>query len=688
MFRLSHALLLGLFLCLPVASAVAQPRGFTADDLVRLDRVSSLALSPDGTRVVFVLRETDMEADKGRTDLWIMNADGTGIRRLTTDPANDSGPVWAPDGSSIYFLSTRSGSSQVWRVEPDGGAVQAVSDLPLDVGHLKVAPDGASLVFSLEVFVDCPDLTCSADRLNAKTPTSGVVYDRIFVRHWDTWKDGRRRHLFRAPLNDGTLGEAVDLMPGMDADAPTKPWGGTAEVAFAPGGGVVFTARDMGAAEPWSTNADLFYVSQTGASPVNLTAANEAWDGTPVFSPDGRSLAWLAMSVPGYEADRFRILRAAWQDGSMGNPVEVAPDWDRSPGSLAFSSDGSVLLAHAKHVGHQGLFAIDADDGAVTPLLVDGSAGGEVEQGGRVFFTRESFATPADIWAVGLDGADARQLSSFNEERLAGVDMGVSEQFSFEGANGDEVFAWMVGPANFDAGKKYPVAFLIHGGPQGSFGSSFHYRWNPQTYAGAGYAVVMVDFHGSTGYGQEFCDSIQNNWGGWPLEDLQAGLAEALRRYEWMDGERVAALGASYGGYMVNWIAGNWSDRFTCLVNHDGLFDLQSMYYSTEELWFPEREFLGAPHENREAYDRWSPSRYVQNWQTPMLVIHGEKDLRVPVTEGLATFTALQRRGIASRLLYYPDENHWVLKPHNSVQWHAVVLDWLDRWTKHPGDAR
>ncbi|RKZ13706.1 S9 family peptidase, partial [bacterium] len=504
----------------------------------------------------------------------------------------------------------------------------------------------------------------------------------------DQWKDGRRRHLFRAALQDGTLGDPVDLMGAMDADAPTKPWGDASEYDFASDGGVVFTARDVGASEPWSTNFDLFYASASGGEVVNLTAANEAWDTAPTISPDGKSIAWLAMSVPDYEADRFRILRADFSDGAMGEAAEVAPDWDRSPGSLAWSSDGKSLIVHANNLGHRGLFAIDAGSGKVRELFVDGAVAGEVEHDGRVFFTRSSFTTPADLWSVKLNGKDERQLTSVNEAALEGIDLGAAEQFTFTGANGDEVHAWIVYPANFDAARKYPVAMMVHGGPQGSFGSNFHYRWNPQTYTGAGYVALAIDFHGSTGYGQEFCDSIQDNWGGWPLDDLKLGLDEALTRYPWMDGDHVAALGASYGGYMMNWIAGNWSDRFTCLVNHDGLFDTEFMYYSTEELWFPEREFLGPPYESRESYDRWNPSLHVDKWQTPMMVVHGEQDHRVPITQGLATFNALQRRGVPSRLLYYPDENHWVLKPHNSLQWHAEVIGWMDQWTKVEAGAR
>jgi dipeptidyl aminopeptidase/acylaminoacyl peptidase len=353
-------------LVLIASAAFAQEdalRGFTAEDLVQLDRVSQLAVSPDGETVAFVLRSTDMDGNRGRTDIWLMDADGANQRRLTTHEAGESNPLWSIDGGSLWFLSTRSGSSQIWRMDLRGGEAQPVSDLPLDVGDLKFSPDGSAVVFSMEVFVDCEDLDCTADRLEEEVETTGVIYDQGFVRHWDTWKDGRRRHLFRAPVADNSLGDPVDLMSGMDADAPTKPWGGAEEYDFAPDGGVVFVARDVGASEPWSTNFDLWYVSAPGETPLNLTVDNEAWDTAPTFSPDGKSLVWLAMSVPGYEADRFRILRAEWNDGAPGAPVEVAPDWNRTPGSIAFSENGKSLIVHANHLGHRALFAVDAKSG-------------------------------------------------------------------------------------------------------------------------------------------------------------------------------------------------------------------------------------------------------------------------------------------------------------------------------------
>lgn len=688
------ALLTVLVVLVPLR-VTADTHPFGAQDLVEMDRVSSPVVSPDGKRIAFVVRTTDLQANRGRTDLFMIGADGKGMRRLTTDPASDFSPVWSPDSRRLYFLSTRSGRSQVWRLDLDGGEAQPVSDLPLDVGDLKISPDGSTLAFSLEVFVDAATLDETRERLDAEEAreTTGVVYDRVFVRHWDTWKDGRRRHVFFAPIqDDGSLGEAVDMMPGMDADCPSQPFGGAEEFTFTPDGrGLVFAARDVGASEPWSTDFDLYHTPAVGAEPVCLTTPNEAWDTSPVFSPDGTTLAYAAMAVPGYEADRFRVMLLDWasvREGKEAVPVNLTEDFDRSVGGFVFGSDGRSLFASITDLGHRALYRIDVETGQPHLVLRDGSIGGVQESHGRLYYTRNGFDGPSEIESIRPDGKGRRRLTHVDDERMAQVRLGAAEQFSFTGANGDRVYGWVVRPVDFDPERRYPVAFLIHGGPQGSFGSNFHYRWNPQVYAGAGYAAVMIDFHGSTGYGQAFTDAIRDNWGGWPLEDLQKGLAAALERYPWMDGDHVAALGASYGGYMINWIAGNWPDRFTCLVNHDGLFDTEFMYYSTEELWFPEHEFGGPPFSSRAAYDRWNPALHVDQWQTPMLVVHGGRDYRVPLTQGLATFNALQRRGVPSRFLYYPDENHWVLQPKNSLQWHEEVLRWLDQWTRPEEDAR
>ena len=660
-----------------LAPAAADSHPFTADDLVRMARLSDPQVSPDGKSVAYVLRETDMDANKGRTDLWLVGLDGSEPRRLTTDPASDSSPRFAPDGKSLYFLSSRSGSSQVWRLPLDAGEAEQVTDLPLDVGNLLVSPDGKHLALTMEVFPDCDDLGCTTKRLKEReeAKTSGRLYERLFIRHWDTWKDGRRSHLFIHEL--GSDGEPIDVTAGMDADVPSKPFGDASEIAFSPDGeGIVFAARDAGAGEPWSTDFNLYHAALDGSSEPRRLTPNPAWDTHPVFSPDGKTLAYAAMERAGFEADRFRVILRAWPDGEER---VLTQDWDRSAGAMVFSPDGKTLYVTAQDVGEVRLFAVDVASGKVSKVVDGGHVRSPGIAGGMLVYGRDDLRLPVDLYAQPMSGGSEKRLTEVNRERLASVRTGEYEQFSFAGWNDETVHGYLVKPVDFDPQQTYPVAFLVHGGPQGSFDNDFHYRWNPQAYAGAGYAAVMIDFHGSTGYGQAFTDSITGDWGGKPLEDLQKGLAAALERYPWLDGDRVCALGASYGGYMMNWIAGNWPDRFRCLVNHDGLFDLRSMYYSTEELWFPEWE-LGKPWENPEAVERHNPARFVQNWRTPMLVVHGALDFRVVESQGFQTFTALQRRGIPSQLLYFPDENHFVLKPHNSLQWHETVLAWLDRW--------
>jgi dipeptidyl aminopeptidase/acylaminoacyl peptidase len=666
-----------------IAPSDAHP--FSVLDMLEVDRVSSPALSPDGKRVVYVVRETDMQANVGRTSLWLATLDGGEPRVLDRHPKGAGGPQWSPDGAHVYFLSSRAGSSQVFRVAVDSGVVEQVTALPVAVANLVLAPDGSKLAVSAELFPDCPDLACTVERTQAQTQggATGVVYDKMFVRHWDTWKDHRRSQLLVAAAVPGTA-TATIITKGLAADVPSKPFGGPEEYVFTPdGSGLVFTARDAaGPGEPWSTNFDLYWAPADGSgSPTKLTS-NPAWDTHPRFSPDGKQLAWLAMARPGYEADRFGLMTADWTGSALAaEPRAVNPSWDRSIASFEYARDGARVFAKAQQLGHEPLFAITLADGAVSALVEQGTVADVAIGSEQLVFTRHDLRHPAELYTLPLSGepgAQPTQLSHHNDALMARVSLGETEQFQFEGHGGDPVYGWLVRPVDFDPAKRYPLAFLIHGGPQGSFGDQFHFRWNPQAYAGAGYAVVMIDFHGSTGYGQAFTDSIARDWGGKPLDDLQRGLAHVLEQHPWIDGERVCALGASYGGFMVNWIAGNWPDRFRCLVNHDGIFDQRIMYYATEELWFPEWEQGGPEYENREAYARFNPVEHVEKWRTPMLVVHGSLDYRVGVEQGLATFTALQRRGIESRLLHFPDENHWVLQPANLKLWHDEVLRWLD----------
>ncbi len=653
---------------------------FSVHDMLAMDRISDPQLSPDKKWVAFTLRTTELEANRGRTDIWVVSLDGKILRRLTTHPAQDFNARWSPCGKCVWFLSTRSGSSQIWKIRVEGGEAEQITNFPLDVGNLLISPDGKYIAFTIEVFPDLESLEETNKRMeeNQKRKSSGRIFEKLFFRHWDTWKDGRRSHLF---VMKASGGECRDLMGGMDADTPSKPFGGTEEITFTPESkGLIFTARDAGFEEAWSTDFNLFYVPVDGSKPPEcLTKENTAWDTTPLFSPDGKKLAYLAMKRPGYESDRFRVVIRSWPNGE---DKVLTENWDRSPSSLAWADDGKLIYVTAPNLGQVSLFAIDIKDGRVREILRDGSVHFPAGAGERIVFGLDNLKSPVELYSIKTDGSDLKQITHINSKKVDEARMGDYEQFTFKGWNDETVYTYVVKPVDFDAQKKYPVAFLIHGGPQGSFGNNFHYRWNPQAYAGAGYAVVMVDFHGSVGYGQEFTDSIRGDWGGKPLEDLKKGLEAALNRYPWMDGERVAALGASFGGYMINWIAGNWPDRFRCLVNHDGNLDERFAYFATEELWFPEWDHEGTTWTNPQGYEKHNPINYLKNWKTPMLVIHGALDFRVVESEGMATFTALQRLGIPSKFLYFPDENHWVLKPHNSILWHETVIDWLNQWCK------
>ena len=646
------------------------------EDMLAMERISDPQVSPDGKRVLFNLRTTDLQANRGRTDLWVIGIDGNGLRRLTEHEASDVNGRWMPDGKAIVFLSSRSGSMQVWRVAVDGGEAEQLTRLPLDVGNLAVFPDGKRLLFSMDVHPDAtPAATAERDAAAEASPVKARVYESLLFRHWDTWEDGKRSHLFAWKIGGG---EPVDLMRGMDADAPTHPFGGTEELAISPDGAeVLFAAKDDGRANAWTTNIDVWRVPADGSARPARVSLGHGQDTVPSYSPDGNTIAWLSMERAGYEADRQRIVL---HERASGKERVLTESWDRSPSEYSWSRDGRTLYATADNIGNHSLFSIDVQTGRVTELFTKGTIGSPIEASGVLVYAHDHLRSPVELWTRNLGDGSLRPLTSVNRARVEAARMGDYEQFSFAGAKGDKVYGYLVKPADFQPGKAYPVAFLIHGGPQGSFGDHFHYRWNPQAYAGAGYAVVMVDFHGSTGYGQAFTDAIRGDWGGAPYEDLIKGLDFALAKYPFLDGGRVAGLGASYGGYMINWIAGQ-TDRFKCLVNHDGNLDERLAYFDTEELWFPEWEH-GTPWENPESYAKHNPIDHVAKWKTPMLVIHGALDYRVVDTQGMSTFTALQRRGIPSKFVHFPDENHWVLKPLNSRFWHGQVLGWLDQWLK------
>ncbi|WP_028113503.1 S9 family peptidase [Ferrimonas kyonanensis] len=682
---MKHGIVLSSALALS-ASVVAAPTTapFDIHQLNGLSKLHSTVVLPDGNTVVYGVKKKTAEG--ARSDLYLQTLDGE-PRRLTNNKSTEHNLVVSKDGKRLFFLSGRSGSSQIWSIALDGGEAVQLSNLPLDVDGFKLSNDNSQVVMQIRVNVECDTLACSKDKQDAqkKNKQKGRHYDQLMVRHWDTWGDGLRNHLFVAKIEGESLSNPVDVTSGLDTETPPKPFSGMEEVSFTPDGKhVVFSAKAPSRDQAWQTNYDLWQVPVTGGEPVNLTESNLAWDANPVFSDDGRYLAYLAMSKPGFEADRFRVML---KDLRSGETREVSPLWDRSASGIAFAEESHTLYVTAQNLGQVAIYAMDVRFGDKRPLVEEGSNALVKVVGGKLFYTHNSLKSPNDLYVVGLNGSEPTRLTHLNQDLLNQQGLGEFQQFNFKGWNNETVYGYWIKPANFEKGGKYPVAFLVHGGPQGSFGNRWHSRWNAQLWAAAGFGVVMVDFHGSTGYGQAFTDSISLDWGGKPLEDLQKGLAAVGQQQPWLDTQNACAAGGSYGGYMMNWIAGNWPDGFKCLVNHAGLFDMRSFSMVTEELWFPEHEFGGSYWDATDNYEKFNPVNHINNWRTPMLVVHGAKDYRVPLEQGLAAFTVLQRKNIPSELLVFEKENHWILNQDNLVQWYDNVLGWMKRFTMAPQDG-
>ncbi len=680
----------------------------SAADLVTLPRLGAPAVNAGGTLAVYSVTVTDPQTLKRSPQHYLLDLTKPGAAPLAlTLPLKASDLAFGADGA-LYFLSSEHtdtsapARARVWRVTIDKNGMAGEPQLVTtaterDIAGFKLAPDGKAIAVWGEVPRDCPTFGCTdAKPAHLPGPGTGRLYegDRGFVRHWDRWATpGLHNRIFVFPLAGGVAqgkgvpADGADPASGITADLPTMPFGGGEEIAFAPDAGALyFTARLSDGAEPLSTNLDIYVSDLSGAAPRNVTANNLATDTTPVVSPDGRYLAWLAMDRATYEADRLSVRLMDLKTGAVRNLTETV---DLSFGSLAWEADGKSLIATAQKVLDTPAFRIDAATGKVTELNL--VAGNEAHianlvplPGGGVLFTRDSLGAPAELF-VSEGMKQARPLTDVAATLMGSRASIVTRRFSFTGAHGDTVWGQITRLA--DQTGPIPAILYIHGGPQGSFNDSWSNRWNPRVTASQGYAVISVDFHGSTGYGQAFTDAINRDWGGGPLEDLQKGLEAALGLDSQIDGSRACAMGASYGGYMVNWIAGNWPDRFRCIVQHDGIFDTRSMYYSTEELWFPRWDFGGSYEEAREIHEKWNPANHVAKWKTPMLVVTGQQDFRVPYSQGLMSFTALQERAIPSQLLVFPDENHWVLGAKNALQWHNTVFAWLDRWLKRDGEG-
>ena len=652
---------------------------FTVEKLNSLNQLHDVVVSPDGNYLVYGVKDGTV----GKSNhLYLKNIATGNVKQITSNKSSEWNVVWAKNSKSVYFLSTRSGSAQIWKLALNGGEAQQVSNLALDVNGFKVSNDEKLFALAISVKPDCiePDngfsCTQAAMKKVKEQKHNTRVYNNLMVRHWDIWLTDFKEHLFVARKHDNALiTTAKDLIPRWQDSIAS-----ISEVAIDPQmKSLVFTAKNSATAKDnhshaWTTNFDLFEVNLSSYQIKNITSENKAWDANPVFSSDGRFLAYKAMTTPGYESDKFSL---RLRDNVTGRISKVAQNWDRSVSELIFADDNRTLVVTAQDIGQKSIFVINSEFGDVRAIYSEGTNNSLSSAGDSVYFSHNDLAHPSNVYTVKTDGYGLKQLTHVNQKKLAKIKFSAFEQFHFKGWNDETVYGYLLKPANFEQGKKYPMAFLVHGGPQGSFGNMFNYRWNAQLWAAQGYGVVMIDFHGSTGYGQKFTDAIARDWGGKPLEDLQKGFDFIVKQQPWLEGDNACALGASYGGYMMNWIQGHWSDRFKCIVNHAGLFDMPSFYQSTDELWFPEHDLGGPAWSGSEDYTKFNPSAFVKNWHTPMLVIQGELDYRVPYAQSLGAFTALQRNGIDSKLIMFKDEDHHIRNPDNLIFWYNQVFAWM-----------
>jgi dipeptidyl aminopeptidase/acylaminoacyl peptidase len=666
-----------LYLLAPVLTA--QKAAFDVHAMLQLSRISEPHLSPDGTQVVFTVQTIEVEQNTKPRHLYSVALSGGTPRKLTMEGSANFRPRWSPDGKSIAFLSNRSGSMQIWMMNPDGTLPRQITRIATEADGVLWSGDGKNLVFTSEVYPDCPDAACNQRKLDAEksNKVKARSYTNLLYRHWDSWQSARRKHLFVVPAEGG---DPKDLTPG-DRDVPPFSLGGPDDYAVSPDGKEISYVTNLDRELATSTNSDLFVVPIEGGESRKITE-NLAADNSPLYSPDGLWLAYRAQSRKGFESDRWRLILL---ERATGRNTVLTEGLDRSVGSVAWSPDSKRLFFTTEDRGRSAIHMIPVTGGGSRPVVTGPSHLDDPQftpDGRTMIYSEQSGSRPVELYRAASAGGAPSPLTRLNEDQLARYQLTPLEEFWVEGAERSRVHSFLVKPPNFDPKQKYPVLFLIHGGPQGAWGEAWSYRWNPQVFASAGYVVVMPNPRGSTGYGQRFTDEISGDWGGKVYDDLMAVLDHTVR-LPYADGDRVCAAGGSYGGYMVNWMLGHTS-RFKCFVSHAGVFDLRSMGGETEELWFTAWEFGGMPWQNPEMYERWSPSNFIKEFRTPTLVIHGEQDFRVPMGQGLQLFTALKMQNVPSKLVLFPDEGHWILKPQNSVFWYNTFLEWVGEWLKKP----
>jgi dipeptidyl aminopeptidase/acylaminoacyl peptidase len=664
-----------LVLGLASVAMAQQNRPFTIEDLLKVRRVADPQLSPDGKTIAFTIGDVNFDGNRAVNQIYVASIAGGEIKQLTSGDKSASAPRWSPDGKKIAYVT----GGQIWRMDRDGDDKEQVTKISTGAGGPVWSPDGNWIAFGSEVYPDCSNDDCNKQKDEAadKSKVKAHITERLLFRHWDEWRDVKRSHVFLVSSKGGV---ARDLTPG-DFDAP--PYGAASGVdyAFSPDGKEIAFLRNPDKVEAVSTNSDIYVVSLSGGAARNITLRNKGYDASPVYTPDGKSILYRSQATEGFEADRWRLMN---YNRATGTSTEITRGFDLQVDELELSPDGNSVYFTAGERGNHPIYKVSLQGGQPQKVIGDVYAAGlQVAPDGTLVFSSSSIDAPPEIYRG--NGASTIALTRINNDLMAQHGLRRPEETEWTGALGKKIHGYVVKPANFDPSKKYPLLVLIHGGPQSAWNNSWSYRWNPAVFADAGYIVFAPNPRGSTGYGQQFVNEISADWGGKVYTDIMNGVADVVRRNSFIDKNRIGAAGASYGGYMINWIEGHNNDprfRFKVLVSHDGVYNLESMYGATEELWFTDWEFKGTPWTNPMMYARWSPSKFVNNFKTPILIVHGELDFRVPIGESLQLFTAVQRKGIDSKLLIFPDEGHWVLKPQNSQLWYHTVIGWVDKYLK------
>jgi dipeptidyl aminopeptidase/acylaminoacyl peptidase len=664
------------------SSATAQNRTYTIQDLLKVRRVGDPQISPDGTQVAFTVGDVNYDANKVVTQIYVVPLAGGSPKQLTEAQSSSTAPRWSPDGKKIAYVH----GGQLWTMDSDGDDKDQLTKIATGAAAPVWSPNGKWIAFTSDVYPDCKDDECNKTK-DAQAEAGKVkahITTRLLFKHWDEWRDIKRTHVFVVSSKGGA---ARDLTPG-DFDSPPYAASSGVDFSFSPDSQEIAYLRNPDKVEATSTNSDIYVVPLAGGTPKNITANNRGYDVGPVYTKDGDTILYRSQATAGFEADRWRLMAYT---RATGVSKELLRGFDEQVDELTLSSDGNIYFTAGER-GKSPIFRVGIGGGAAQKVVASVFATNLkiTPDGKKVVFASSSISSPVEIYVANSDGTGVTPLTSVNSALLSPANLKNAEEVEWTGALGRKIHGFIVKPNNFDANKKYPLVVLIHGGPQSAWNDNWGYRWNPQVFTNAGYVVFAPNPRGSTGYGQQFVNEISGDWGGKAYVDIMNGVADVLRRNTYIDRNRIGAAGASYGGYMINWILGHNDDRrfrFKVLVSHDGVYNLTSMYGGTEELWFPEWEFKGTPWTNPTMYSRWSPHNFVSKFNTPILIIHGELDYRVPIGEGLQLFTAVQKRGVDSKLLVFPDEGHWVLKPQNSNLWFNTVLDWLDKYLQSSGGS-